>query len=127
MFGQYGVLYFKYVTTAYTIHDNAATSGMFNKENIINLLEIFQQATIGREISSSLLQKAKSLYFYQFILAGAFRSFIKGNFGDAKRILQLFKINEIKKLSPPVKWLPVYLVLQLILFPFKPLKLGLPN
>jgi len=110
IFSQYGVYHVSDVVAAYTIHDGAETMKTFNEGNISILLDIFDDIESRKLLPPQDLYKSKSLFFHQFILAGAYRILKKGKIREAGEIMNLFKMPPIRTLPAPIKWLPLKLL-----------------
>ena len=124
MFAQFGVYCVPKVITAYTIHDTAQTMKTFNESNLKIIFDIFRNIKSWNILSDQQIFSAKSKFFHQFILAGAYRLLKKGKLNEARRIMQLFKMREIKELNIPILWLPLRLLFSVLLFtPVLPLRL----
>ena len=124
MFAEYGVYCFPLVITAYTIHDTAQTMRTFNEQTLRILFDIFKNIQSWKILSDQQIFNAKSKFFHQFILAGAYRLLKKGKINEARKIMQLFKMREIKELNIPILWLPLRLLFSVLLFtPVLPLRL----
>jgi glycosyltransferase involved in cell wall biosynthesis len=123
IFASFGVYRVSKVITAYTIHDAAQTMKTFNESNIRILLDIFNQVNSWKILSKKQFLHAKSKFFHQFILAGAVRLLKKGEIQEARKIMDLFRIPEIKALNIPVNWLPLRILFSILMFiPVLPLK-----
>lgn len=113
VFAQAGVYRVPITTCAYTIHDGAVTTGVFNQNTIQLLLNIFRKARGHKLLSEKRLNRAQAHFFHQFVLAGAYRSLCRRDILAARQVLQLLKLPELKQLPTPVRWLPVRLGLSL--------------
>lgn len=125
LFARFGVYRVRHTVSAYTIHDKAQTMKTFNVDNIDILMNIFDSIEANKLIPEKEFLHLKSLFFHQFILAGAYRLLKKGEFKGARRIMNLFKTPVIRTLPTPAKWLPLKLLFSVLLFraalPFKTL------
>ena len=104
LLSQYGLLCLLNAVTAYTVHGNALTTGMFNEETINKLLALFRKADKLNILNSQQIEKCKSNFIHQFILAGIYRQIKQGDFQKALKIMELFKIPCLNKLSISLKW-----------------------
>lgn len=102
LFSRYGVLCASPITCAYRIHSQALTMGVFNEKTIKTILSILTQVERLTEIE---LEKCKTTFFHQFILAGAFRKLRRGQFKEFSQIIQLFKLPDLKESKCPLKWI----------------------
>jgi glycosyltransferase involved in cell wall biosynthesis len=102
--GQYGILCVPFTTCAYTVHPDALTTGMFNKEVIESLLSLFSRLDVTKMLDRHLLEKSKSNFFHQFILAGTYRRLRVRQFSEASQIIELFNLKSLRNLQPSPKW-----------------------
>ncbi len=105
LFSQYGVYCHQAVTVAYRVHSQALTMASFNQQTIGILLGLFDELSRFNVLSKKELIACKQLFFYQYILAGAWRQLRRRNGQAFCQIMQLFNLSEIKTLNPPLKWL----------------------
>jgi glycosyltransferase involved in cell wall biosynthesis len=101
---KHGMLCLPIITSTYTVHTNALTTAMFNKEVIEDLLKLFSKVEATKILDVHLLEKSKSSFFHQFILAGTYRRLRTREFSDAAQIIDLFTIASLKHLTPSLKW-----------------------
>lgn len=113
LFMEYDLMRIPTVVAAYTVHEGAWTEKVFNSETVKILLNTFGK--VNGKFSKKELQKAKGYFFHQFILGGAYRAIKKKDYEKGRSILNLFQIEEIKKLPPPLKWLPARLLFTAII------------
>jgi len=107
LFSRYGVRCVPHSTCAYTIHEAAHTTGMWNPDTIRILCDIFDRA-IARGVAPERKVRAwQADYFHQFILAGAYRRLRRGRRREARSVLRLFDLPEVRTLNLSPKWLPV--------------------
>jgi glycosyltransferase involved in cell wall biosynthesis len=114
IFKDYGVWCFSPITAAYTVHADALTMQMFNAKVVAQLLNLFTQVQGYNLLSDTELDKFKSIFFHQFILAGTFRYLRRSRWEEASRTMSLFQIPEITRLEPPLKWIPLRKIFELI-------------
>ncbi|MGH8900148.1 MAG: glycosyltransferase family 2 protein [Egibacteraceae bacterium] len=107
LFSQYGVRCIPYSTCAYTIHEAAATTGMWNTGTIRALRDIFDRAVALGMVPEREVRRWQADYFHQFILAGAYRRLRVGRRTEARDALGLFDLPEVRDLGPSPKWLAV--------------------
>ena len=107
LFSRYGVRCVPHTVCALTIHEAAATTGMWIPETIRHLEEIFNLAVSSRVAPERRIRHWQVDYIHQFILAGAFRRLRLGQRAEAKDILHLFDLPEVRTLGVSSKWLPV--------------------
>ena len=106
LFSRYGVRCLPRVTCAYTIHDAAATTGMWTPDTIRANAEIFDRAVAEGIVPERLIRRWQADWYHQFILAGAYRRLRKGRRAEARDVLRLFELPEVRgRVSP--RWLPV--------------------
>ena len=102
------------LTAAYTVHDGALTTSMFQERNVQLLLHIFQKARTQQLLPEPRLRRAAASFFHQFILAGAYRALRQHDVSGARRVLQLLNLPELRRLPLSVRWLPARLLLALL-------------
>jgi GT2 family glycosyltransferase len=107
LFARYGVRCFPSTTCAYTIHEAAATTGMWNPDVIASLGEIFDRAAATRVVPEATLRRWQADFVHQFILAGAYRRLRARRRTEAGQVLQLFELPEVRVLGVSRKWWPV--------------------
>jgi glycosyltransferase involved in cell wall biosynthesis len=107
LFARYGVRCLPPVTCAYTIHEAAATSGMWNAATIGNLGDIFDRAVASGVVPERTVRHWQADFFHQFILAGAWRRLRLRRRAEAREVLRLFELQEVRALGASPKWLPV--------------------
>ncbi|RSK29818.1 glycosyltransferase family 2 protein [Hymenobacter metallilatus] len=107
VFAYGGVLQVPAVTAAYSVHDGALTTGMFQEQNIQLLLRIFQKARTHNLLPESRLRQAESHFFHQFVLAGAYRALRQHDAAGARKVLQLLQLPALRHLPVSLRWLPV--------------------
>jgi glycosyltransferase involved in cell wall biosynthesis len=107
LFARYGVRCFPSTTCAYTIHEAAATSGMWNPEVIASLGEIFDRAVATGVVPEGKVRRWQADFLHQFILAGVYRRLRVRRRTEASQVLQLFELPEVRALGASRKWWPV--------------------
>jgi len=107
LFSRYGVRCLPHTTCAYTIHEGAATSGMWNPGTIEVLREIFDRAVALGAAPERSIRRWQADFYYQFILAGAFRRLRARQRAQAREVMRLFDLPEVRDLRASRKWLPV--------------------
>jgi glycosyltransferase involved in cell wall biosynthesis len=100
---RYGVMCVPSVTSAYTVHSQALTMGMFSEATVKRLLTIFER--VPSLLSEEELRKCREHFFHQFILAGAFRMVRRGKRREFQEVMGLFELAELRGLRCPAKWL----------------------
>jgi len=107
LFARYGATCLPFTTCAYTIHEGALTSGMWNPETIRTFDEIFGRAVASGVVSERQVRRWQADFLHQFILAGMYRQLCKGRRVEARRVRGLLTLPEVRRLGPSPKWLPV--------------------
>jgi glycosyltransferase involved in cell wall biosynthesis len=107
LFSRYGVRCLTRSTCAYTIHQAAATSGMWTPDTIRALTRVFDHAATADVVSERAVRRWQAAFFHQFILAGAYRRLRLRRRAEAREVLQLFDLPEVRHLGIAPKWLPV--------------------
>ena len=107
LFSRYGVRCLPRSTCAYTIHEAAATTGMWTPDTIRALTRVFDQAVTAGVVPERAVRRWQAAYFHQFILAGAYRRLRVRRRAEARQVLRLFDLPEVRQLGLAPKWLPV--------------------
>jgi glycosyltransferase involved in cell wall biosynthesis len=107
LFARYGARCFPSATCAYTIHEAAATTGMWNPEVVASLGEIFDRAAATGVVAEASVRRWQADYLHQFILAGAYRRLRVRRRTEAGEVLRLFELPEVRVLGVSRKWWPV--------------------
>jgi hypothetical protein len=107
LFGRYGVRCMPQVTCAYTVHQAATTTGMWNPGTIQASRKIFDRAVDRGIVPERSIRRWEADFFHQFILAGAYRRLRLRQRGEARDVLRLFDLPEIRDLGVSPRWLPV--------------------
>lgn len=113
VFAEAGVYRVPVTTCAYTIHDGAVTTGVFNETTVQLLLQIFSKAQQQQLLPERRLNRAKTHFFNQFVLAGAYRSLCRRDVAAARQVLRLLQLPQLRPLPTPARWLPVRVGLEL--------------
>jgi hypothetical protein len=104
LFAVYGVYSLSAVTVAYRVHSQALTMASFNKKTIDILLHLFEKLFQLNLLSDKELLSCKQLFFYQYILAGAWRQLRRGRLREFEGVMNLLKLAELRSLPCPVRW-----------------------
>jgi glycosyltransferase involved in cell wall biosynthesis len=107
LFSRYGVRCVPHTTCAYTVHQAASTTGQWHPGTIQILCEIFDRAVARGVVSERSIRRWQVDWFHQFILAGAYRRLRVRQRAEARNVLQLFDLPEVRALGTSPKWLPV--------------------
>jgi glycosyltransferase involved in cell wall biosynthesis len=113
LFARYGIRCAPRTTCAYTIHESAATTGMWSSGTIRHLGDIFDRAVAQRVVPERTVRRWQAEFLHQFILAGAYRRLRVGRRADAREVLRLFDLPEVRRLGPSPKWLLVHAAFKL--------------
>ena len=113
LFARYGVRLVPGTTCAYTIHEAAATSGMWNRATIRDLGEIFDRAVAQHVVPERSVRRWQSDFLHQFILAGTWRRLRLRRRAEAREVLELLDLPEVRRLGPSPRWLPVQVAFRL--------------
>jgi len=108
LFSRYGIRCVPRSTCAYTIHESAATTGMWNPGTIRDLGEIFDRAIARGVVPERTVRRWQADFLHQFILAGAYRRLRVRRRSDAREVLRLFDLPEVQRLGVSPRWLPVH-------------------
>ena len=107
LFSRYGVRTLPQATCAYTVHEAAATTGMWNPRTIRAAGEIFDRAVARDILPERTIRRWQADFLHQFILAGAYRRLRAGRRADAREVLRLFDLPDVRGLGLSPRWLPV--------------------
>jgi glycosyltransferase involved in cell wall biosynthesis len=107
LFARYGVRCFPTTTCAYTIHQAAATTGMWNPDVVASIGEIFNRAVATNVVPEATVRRWQADFLHQFILAGAYRRLRIRRRSEASQVLRLFELPEVRVLGGSRKWWPV--------------------
>ena len=107
LFSRYGVRCLPQATCAYTIHEAAATTGMWNPGTIRANGEIFDRAVARGIVPERIIRRWQADWYHQFILAGAYRRLRMGRRAEAREVLRLFELPDVRDRGVSPKWLPV--------------------
>jgi glycosyltransferase involved in cell wall biosynthesis len=107
LFSRYGVRCVPHTTCAYTVHEAATTTGMFNPEIIAANLRIFERAIDRGVVPERAIRRWETDFFHQFILGGTYRRLRQRQWAAARGVLRLFDLQEIRALGISPRWLPV--------------------
>jgi glycosyltransferase involved in cell wall biosynthesis len=107
LFSRYGVRCLPEATCAYTIHDGAATTGMWNPGTIRANGETFDRAVARGIVPERTIRRWQARWYHQFILAGAYRRLRMGRRDEAREVLRLFELPEVHDRGLSLTWLPV--------------------
>jgi len=107
LFSRYGVRCLPQTTCAYTIHEAAATTGMWNPETIRANGEIFDRVVTQGIVPERTVRRWQADWYHQFILAGVYRRLRVGRRAEARDVLRLFELPDVHDRGVSPKWLPV--------------------
>jgi len=111
LFARHGVRCLPATTCAYTTHQGAATAAMWRPDTIRAACEIFDRAVACGVVPERSIRRWEADFFHQFILGGAYRSLRLRQRAEARDVLRLFDLPEIRHLGASPKWLPVRVAL----------------
>jgi glycosyltransferase involved in cell wall biosynthesis len=107
LFSRHGVRCLPQATCAYTIHEAAATTGMWNPDTIQDVDRIFDRAIALGLVPERTIRRWQTDFLHQFILAGTYRRLRMGRRAEARDVLRLFELPEVRHRGVSPKWLPV--------------------
>jgi glycosyltransferase involved in cell wall biosynthesis len=107
LFSRYGVRCLPQTTCAYTIHEAAATTGMWHPGTIRANAEIFDRAVARGVVPEPTIRRWQADWYHQFILAGAYRRLRRGRRAEAREVLRLFDLPDVRGVGVSPRWLPV--------------------
>ncbi|OON66056.1 glycosyltransferase family 2 protein [Hymenobacter sp. CRA2] len=109
---RYGLYRVPACTAAYTVHDGALTTGMFDARNLELLGRMFGKARTAQLLPEPRLRRAETQFYHQFILAGTYRALRRGDGPAARQVLNLLAHPQLQPLPVSWRWLPVRLSFQ---------------
>jgi GT2 family glycosyltransferase len=112
IFSRFGVRCLPTTISAYSVHEEAATTTMFTAESVRTTLKIFDRAAATGLLAPHVLRTCAADFFHQFILAGAGRRLGAGDCRGAADIMALFQMPEIRALGVSRHWRPVRICMQ---------------
>jgi hypothetical protein len=80
---------------------------MWNRATIRDLGEIFDRAVAQQVVPERSVRRWQVDFLHQFILAGAWRRLRLRRRADAREVLELLDLPEVRRLGPSLRWLPV--------------------
>ena len=107
LFSRYGVRCLPRSTCAYTIHLAAATSEMWTPDTIRAIFHVFDRAVTTDVVPERAIRRWQAVYLHQFILAGAYRRLRVHQRAEARKVLRLFDLPQVRELGVAPRWLPV--------------------
>jgi glycosyltransferase involved in cell wall biosynthesis len=107
LFSRYGVRCLPATTCAYTVHEAATTTGMWNRDTVRANLKMFDRAVARGIAPERAIRRWETDFFHQFILGGTYRRLRRRERAEARGVLRLFKLPELRDLGVSPKWLPV--------------------
>jgi hypothetical protein len=105
LFSHHGVRIVPGAVAAYTVHQEALTSGMFNPETVAVLLRIFDRAVALAVLPEGEVRRLQADWIHQFILAGAVRRLRAADPAGARAVLQLFRLPAVRALGSSGRWM----------------------
>lgn len=109
LFGAYGVRLLPLTTCAYRVHPGADSYAVCTPEAITTLTRIFSDTVPQGLLSDRVMRQCRAHFFHQFVLAGAFRRLRVGDRVGARKVMELFRMPEVRTLGPSPRWAPVRL------------------
>lgn len=109
LFGRFGVRCLPTTTCAYTVHQGALTSEMFNETTIDRLLGIFDRVQAEAVVDPADLRRYRASFFHQFVLAAAWRRLRTGDLAGARRVMDLLRHPRLRGMGLPARWAAVRL------------------
>jgi hypothetical protein len=99
-----GLWRFPEVTAGYTVHAGALTSGMFEPAVIRTLDRFFATPPATVLLAPKEIQRRRSDFFHQFVLAGCWRALRAHDLERAQRAFDLFDVDVLADLPPSRRW-----------------------
>jgi glycosyltransferase involved in cell wall biosynthesis len=107
LFSRYGVRCIPHTSCAYRIHEETLTSRTWNPTTLRLALEVFDRAVAQNVVPERNIRRWQTDFLHQWILAGCYRQLRAGRRAEARNVLRLFRLPEVRKLGLSPKWLPV--------------------
>lgn len=111
LFGAYGVRLFPLTTSAYMVHPAADSYAVCTPKEIATLTRIFQDLVPQGILSERGVRQCRAHFFHQFVLAGAFRRLRVGDRVGARKVMELFRMPEVRTLGLSLRWTPARMAL----------------
>jgi glycosyltransferase involved in cell wall biosynthesis len=105
LFSRYGARCVPQTTCAYTVHEAAATTGMWNAGTIRANGLIFDRAVARGVVPERDIRRWQADWYHQFILAGAYRHLRMRRRAEARQVLRLFQLPDVHDRGVSPKWL----------------------
>jgi hypothetical protein len=116
LFARYGVRCVPETIAAYTVHSDAATSGMFHEAMVATLTDLFDRSVRTGVLPERVVRRCEADWFHQFILGGTYRPLRAGDTAHAREVFALLRLPAIRRLGPSKRWLPIRFVFQILLW-----------
>ncbi len=107
LLSRFGLLCAAATVAAYSVHESALTSGMFDAATVAAIARIFDRASATRILDDRAVRRCEADWYHQFILAGAYRRLRSGDVGGTRETLELFNLPVVRDLGPSPRWVPV--------------------
>jgi len=104
LFRRFGVECLQPIISAYSVHDEAHTAGMFNPDTIASVLTIFDRVAEQHVVPQHVLRHCEADFLAQFILGGAYRHLRRGDRSGARKVMQLFDLPPVRSVGPSRRW-----------------------
>jgi glycosyltransferase involved in cell wall biosynthesis len=115
LFARFGVRCLPATTAAYTVHSEAATSGMFHETMIETLTTLFDRSIATGVLPERAVRQCEADWFHQFILGGTYRPLRAGDMGAARQVFALFRLPAMRVLGRSRRWMPVRVLFGILL------------
>jgi len=107
IFSRFGVRCMPTTISAYSVHEEAQTTGTFTTETVRTNLKIFDRAAALGILPQHIVRECEADWFFQFILSGVSRRLYVGDRRGAAEIMTLFRMPEIRVLGVSRRWLAI--------------------
>jgi len=107
IFAAYGLRCEPTTVAAYSVHLDAASSGMFRAETIATVMMIFDRARDLKALPDHVVTRCEADWLHQFVLGGTYRQLRIGDLAGARRTLSLLQLPAVAALGPSRRWRPV--------------------
>jgi len=115
LFARHGVRCVPRRISAYSVHRDAHTTGMFNPATISTLVTIFDRVIASGVMEKDVVRRCEADFFSQFILGGAYRQLRLGDREHAREIMALSNLPAVRGLGPSRRWRPVRLAISVLI------------
>jgi glycosyltransferase involved in cell wall biosynthesis len=117
LFARFGVSCIPVTTSAYVVHDEAHTSGVWTPQTLDNANAIFARAKEMGLLDEPTFRRCQADWFHQFILGGVVRRLRVKDWAGARRVHKLFRQPSVRSLGWSGRWVVVRVCLAAVTLP----------